>query len=118
MKLTLDGFPFVTKHQTLERQRPTSSCDTILSKANIFHHLSRLALREITVFSFIFVFFLPPDFHELWHSVISICLLTDVKQKPRATFVLGWVIVEFYTSCGMCLSWNLQLLVLCVTRLY
>ena len=37
-------------------------------------------------------FFLSPDFHELWCSVMSICLLTEVKQQ-WATLVLGWVTV-------------------------
>ena len=25
--------------------------------------------------------FLSPDFHELWHSVMSICLITEVKRQ-------------------------------------
>ena len=38
------------------------------------------------------VFFLSPDFHQLWHSVMSICLLTEVKRQ-WAMLVLGWVTV-------------------------
>ena len=34
--------------------------------------------------------FLSPDFHELWHSVMSTCLITEVKQE-WTTLVLGWV---------------------------
>ena len=36
--------------------------------------LLRLVLLEIT-------FFLSPDFHELWCSVMSTCLFTEVKQQ-------------------------------------
>ena len=32
-------------------------------------------------FIFLVVFFLSPDFHELWCSVMSICLLTEVKWR-------------------------------------
>ena len=35
-------------------------------------------------------FFLSPDFHELWHSMMSICLFTEVKRQ-WATLVLEWV---------------------------
>ena len=52
-----------------------------------------LALLQITVFW-------SPNFHELWRSVMNICLLRQGKRQ-WATLVLGWV-----TSCGMCLSWN------------
>ena len=38
-------------------------------------------------------FLLSLDFYEFWSSVMSICLLTEVKQQ-FATFVLTWV-----TSC-------------------
>ena len=44
-----------------------------------------LTLLEIT-------FFLSPDFHELWCSMMTICLLTEVKQQ-WAMLVLGWVTV-------------------------
>ena len=37
-------------------------------------------------------FFLSPDFHELWRSVISICLLTEVKRQ-WATLVVVWVTI-------------------------
>ena len=50
----------------------------------------RLALLGITFF----FFFLSPDFHELWRSVMSICLLTEVKQQ-WAMLVLGWVTADF-----------------------
>ena len=46
-------------------------------------------------------------FYESWHSVRRICLFTEVKQQ-WATLVLRWV-TEFYTSSGMCLSWNFSL---------
>ena len=35
-------------------------------------------------------FFLSLDFHEWCCSVMSICLITEVKRQ-RATLVLGWV---------------------------
>ena len=41
---------------------------------------------------FIFYFFLSLDFHELWGSVMSICLSTGVKEQ-WVIFVLGWVTV-------------------------
>ena len=34
--------------------------------------------------------FLSPDFYELCRSVMSACLLTEVKRQ-RAKVVLGWV---------------------------
>ena len=34
-------------------------------------------------------FFLSPDFHELWGSMMSICQLIEVKQQ-WAMLVLGW----------------------------
>ena len=36
--------------------------------------LARLELLGVT-------FFLSPDFHELWCSVMSICLITEVKWQ-------------------------------------
>ena len=33
------------------------------------------------------------DFHELWHRVMTICLLTEVKRQ-WAMLVLGWVTVS------------------------
>ena len=46
-------------------------------------------------YSFIF---LSTDFHELWCSVVSICLFTEVKRQ-WATLVLGWVTasVHYYS---------------------
>ena len=35
-------------------------------------------------------FFLSPDFHELWPSMMSISLFTEVKQQ-WAMIVMGWV---------------------------
>ena len=34
-------------------------------------------------------FFLSPDIHESWSSVMSICLFTEVKQQ-LAMLVIGW----------------------------
>ena len=62
----------------------------------------RLALLGITfvvvVVVFIFTFFLSPDFHELWHSVMSICPSTEVKWQ-WATLVLGWVTASVHYCC-------------------
>ena len=33
------------------------------------------------LFFFLFVFCLFPDFHEMWHSMMSACCFTDVKQQ-------------------------------------
>ena len=44
---------------------------------------------------FLFRFFLSPDFNELWHSVMSTCLITEVKQQ-WAAIVLGWVTASEY----------------------
>ena len=35
----------------------------------------------LRTYKFVPYFFLFPDFHELWCSVMSICLLTEVKQQ-------------------------------------
>ena len=35
-------------------------------------------------------FFCPPDFHELWSFVMSVCLITEVKQQ-WSTLVFGYV---------------------------
>ena len=48
--------------------------------------------------SFLVVFFLSQDFHELWHSVMSICLFTEVKQQ-QATLVLGLVTTSVHYLC-------------------
>ena len=37
-----------------------------------------------------FSFFVSPDFHELWRSIMHNCLITEVKQQ-WATLALGWV---------------------------
>ena len=58
--------------------------------------LARLAFLEITFFFFYF-FFLSTDFHELWRSVMSACLLTEVKQQ-WAMLVLGCVIASVHYS--------------------
>ena len=42
-------------------------------------------------FTFLFVgFFLSPNFHELWHNVMSTCIITEVKQQ-WTLLVIGWV---------------------------
>ena len=56
----------------------------------------RLTLLEIT--SFLFYFFFVSDFHELWRSVMSACLLTEVKQQ-WAMLVLGWV-TDGFAACA------------------
>ena len=43
-------------------------------------------------------FYLSPDFHELWRSVMSICLFTEVKQQCT-TLVLGWVTTSVHYLC-------------------
>ena len=53
-------------------------------------------------------FFLSPDFHHLWDSVMSICLLTEVKGQ-WATLVLEWVTDQLWDVS--------ELEFLCVTRL-
>ena len=59
--------------------------------------LARLALLEITFLKFNLIF-LSPDFRELWHSMMSTCLVTEVKQQ-WATLVLGWVTASVHHSC-------------------
>ena len=34
-----------------------------------------------------FSFFLSPDFHGLWYSVLSICLSTEIKQQYDSTWM-------------------------------
>ena len=43
-------------------------------------------------------FFLSPDFHGLWHTVMGICLLTEVKRQ-WATLVLRWVTALVHYFC-------------------
>ena len=50
----------------------------------------RLALLEII--------FLSSDFHELWHSMMSICLLTQVKWQWD-TLGLVWVTASVHFLC-------------------
>ena len=45
-----------------------------------------------------FFIFLSLDFHELWHSVMNMCLFTEVKQQ-WATLVLGWVTASGHWLC-------------------
>ena len=45
-----------------------------------------------------FIFFLSLDFHELWRSVMSICLITEAEQQ-WALLVLGWVTISVHYSC-------------------
>ena len=48
---------------------------------------------------FFFVsYFWSPDFHELRHSVMSACLLTEVKHQ-WAMLVLGWVTASVHYFC-------------------
>ena len=54
----------------------------------------RLALLEITFFA---GFFLSPDFHEVWCSGMSTCLITEVKQQ-WAALVLGWMTASEHYS--------------------
>ena len=42
--------------------------------------------------------FLPPDFHELWHSMMSTCLFTDAKQQ-WVMLVLGVVAASVHYLC-------------------
>ena len=42
-------------------------------------------------------FFLSPDYHELWHSMRSACLLTEIKRQ-WATQVLGWETASVHYS--------------------
>ena len=49
-------------------------------------------------FFWLFFFFLSPDFHELWHSMTSTCLITEVKQQ-WATLVVEWVTASVHYSC-------------------
>ena len=87
-----------------------------MSQSNFYQ--VRLALLEVTFYVsfliasssearasrdyFFFLFFLSLDFHELWCSVMSICLFTEVKQQ-WATLVLGWVTTSVHYSCLMAL---------------
>ena len=50
----------------------------------------RLVLLGIT-FLFVSIYFSSLDFHELWHSVMSIRLFIEVK--------LGWVTALVHYSC-------------------
>ena len=43
-------------------------------------------------------FFLFPDFYELWCSMMSSCLISEVKQQ-WAALVLGWVTISVHYSC-------------------
>ena len=42
-------------------------------------------------------FFLSPDFHELWCSMMNICLCTEIKRQ-WAMLVLGWVTAVVHYS--------------------
>ena len=41
---------------------------------------------------------LPLDFHDLWHSMMSKSLFTEIKQQ-RATLVLGWLTTSVHYLC-------------------
>ena len=54
---------------------------------------------------------LASDFHELWHKVMTISLLTEVKQQ-WSMLLLGWVTVSVWNQL-----WDVSKLeFLCVTR--
>ena len=56
--------------------------------------------------------FLASDFQELWHSVMTICLLIEVKQQ-WAMLVLAWVTISVWDQL-----WDVSKLeFLSVTRL-
>ena len=55
-----------------------------------------LAVLDITFFVLYFV--LSLDFHELWCSMISTCLITEVKQQ-WSMLVLGWMTASVHYSC-------------------
>ena len=57
-----------------------------------------LSASSNKAFTFRDSFFLSTDFHELWHSMMSACLFTEVKQQ-WAALVLGWVTVSVHLSC-------------------
>ena len=57
--------------------RMNSSISSSFTPVQIVPFLVCLAL-EITFF---FFFFLSPDFHELWCSMMSSCLIIEVKQQ-------------------------------------
>ena len=66
-----------------------SSCD----------HFFFFYLLVFFCFCFFFCFFfLSLEFHELWCSVMSTCLITEIKQQ-WAVLVLGWVIASVNYSC-------------------
>ena len=43
-------------------------------------------------------FFSSPDFHELWCSMMSTCLINEVKQQ-WATLVPEWVTTSVHYYC-------------------
>ena len=48
---------------------------------------------------FCFCFFvMSSDFYEVWGSVMSTCLITEVKQQ-YVTLELGWVAASVHYSC-------------------
>ena len=59
------------------------------SKAHVF--------RDHFIFN-LKIFFGSLDFHELWNSLMRICLITDVKWQ-WVMLVLGWVTVSVHYSC-------------------
>ena len=44
-------------------------------------------------------FFLSPDFHELWHSMMSTCLFTEVKWQWAMFSTAGWLTASVHYSC-------------------
>ena len=59
------------------------SCSPIAKRAHI-----------LLAFSHTYVL-LASDIHDLWHRVMTICLLTEVKQQ-WSMLILGWVTVSVW----------------------
>ena len=72
---------FIAPAETITSLPASINCEAFLSASS-----SEVLILEIT---FYWVF-LSLDFHELWGSVMSVCLLTEVKRQ-WVTLVLGWV---------------------------
>ena len=81
-----------------------------LKRTNVYSHEGKACMQKVlsvsssetrTCRDHFFHFFLSPNFHELWHSVMSICLFTEVKRQ-WATSVLGWVTASVHYSCLFC----------------
>ena len=72
-----------------------SPCHVYLLLYTLYGYFQILAILIVTgdmSAGALVVVFLSPKFHELWRSMMSICLFTEVKLQ-WATLVLGWVTV-------------------------